>query len=554
MKWIFWCWLSLVLVQLNDCQCFGCHEEERLALLKLKTSFYPDKSYAPPSWEDDDSDCCAWENVVCDKETKQVSKLFLNSSWDPLEVYEDVNLDATLFLPFKDLTSLNLSSNMFSGLADNDGFERLSKLNKLRFLDLSGGYFNDSILAHVGAISSLTTLYLASNLMTGATHFQELAALSNLEELDLSENLLESFMEIQGLKKLSKLKVLNLNSNKLNMSTLLSLGNLHSLKRLYINHNSLEGSITIDGLNSLRNLEVLDVSSSNICSNFLQVLEYMISLKGLSLRDNSLNATLDLLGLCKLRDLEELDISHNSFKGTIPSCVETLTSLRVLDISRNRFSGNISSSFISNLISLEFLSLSHNVFQSLAPFSSIANHSKLEVFELIGDNNGLMVEIDDHNWVPRFQLKIFRLSGCSVDEGSMFKFLSYQYDLRVIDLSDNNLEGDFPTWLMENNTRMVELHLKNNSFKGQFPLPCRPSTFISVVDISNNQLQGHIPSNISVYLPNLKFLNLSTNSFKGSIPSSFGDMKICSFWTCQTMNSWETYLIAWSLAAFFCML
>ncbi|XP_022728835.1 LRR receptor-like serine/threonine-protein kinase FLS2 [Durio zibethinus] len=489
-------WLSLVLVQLNDYQCFGCHEEERLALLKLKTSFYPDESYAPSSWEDNDSDCCGWENVVCDKETKRVSKLFLNSSWDLREVYEDLFLDATLFLPFKDLTSLNLSSNMFSGLADNDGFERLSKLNKLRFLDLSGSYFRDSILAHVGAISSLTTLYLAKNLMTGVTHLQELAALSNLDELDLS------------LKKLSKLKVLNLNSNKLNMSTLLSLGNLHSLKRLYINDNSLEGSITIEGLNSLRNMEVLDVSSSNISSNFLQVLDYMI---GLYLRDNTLNGTTDLLGLCKLRDLEELDLSHNSFK--------------VLDISRNRFSGNISSSFISSLISLEFLSLSHNVFQSLAPFSSFANHSKLEVFELIRDNNGLMVEIDDHNWVPRLQLKIFRLSGCSVDEGSMFKFLSYQYDLRVIDLSDNNLEGDFPTWLMENNTRMVELYLKNNSFKGQFPLPSRPSTFISVVDISSNQLQGHIPSNISVYLPNLKHRNLSTNSFKGSIPSSFGDMK-----------------------------
>lgn len=112
----------------------------------------------------------------------------------------------------------------------------------------------------------------------------------------------------------------------------------------------------------------------------------------------------------------------------------TLTSLRVLDISRNRFSGNISSSFVSSLISLEFLSLSHNVFQSLASFSSFANHSKLEVFELINDSNGLVVETDDHSWVPQFQLKIFRLSGCSVDKESLLRFLSYQSDLRAIDL------------------------------------------------------------------------------------------------------------------------
>ena len=124
MKWIFWCWLFLLLVQFNDYQCFGCREEERLALLKLKTSFYPDESYAPPSWEGNDSDCCGWENVVCDKATKRVSKLFLNSSWDPLEV-DDVNLDSSLFIPFKELTSLNLSSNMFSGLVDNDGTRNL---------------------------------------------------------------------------------------------------------------------------------------------------------------------------------------------------------------------------------------------------------------------------------------------------------------------------------------------------------------------------------------------------------------------------------------------
>ncbi|KAK6237018.1 hypothetical protein SCA6_012355 [Theobroma cacao] len=425
MKWVFRFWLCLVLVQFNDYKyCFGCHEEERFALLDLKASFYPDESYAPPSWEeDDDGDCCDWENVVCDKATQRVSKLFLNSSWDPMEVFEDVYLNASLFLPFKELAFLNLSSNMFSGLVDNDGFERLSKLNKLRFLDLSESYFNDSILVHVGAISSLATLSLASNVMTGATHFQELAALRNLEELDLSNNPLESFMEIQGLRNMSKLKVLNLNSCKLNMNTLQSLGNLHSLEKLYLNENSLEGSITVQELNSLINLEVLDVSSSHLNSSFLQVLEQMKSLKGLSLRENSLNGPLHSLGLCKLKNLEELDISYNSFTGTMPPCIETLTSLRVLDISRNRFSGNISSSFISSLVSLEFLSLSHNEFQSLASFSSFANHSRLEVFELICNNNGSVVEIDDHMWVPRFQLKILRLASCSVDKGSLLKFL-----------------------------------------------------------------------------------------------------------------------------------
>ena len=49
------------------------------------------------------------------------------------------------------------------------GFERLSlKLNNLEMLDLSDNYFNNSILASLSELSSLKSLYLANNQLTGS--------------------------------------------------------------------------------------------------------------------------------------------------------------------------------------------------------------------------------------------------------------------------------------------------------------------------------------------------------------------------------------------------
>ncbi|KAA8521607.1 hypothetical protein F0562_012280 [Nyssa sinensis] len=551
-KWIFWLWVSLVLAQFHDNGCFGCLEEEKNALLEFKASFYTQDSLSLPSWEDQETDCCQWESVNCDEKIGRVTKLYINNSRD--SSMQDLYLNASLFLPFQELTLLNLSTNFISRLVDDDGFLRLSKLKKLQLLDLSNNTLDNSVLASIHAVTSLKTLLLGANILEGSTHIQELAALNNLEELDLSNNRLNSFITVQGLKNLSKLKVLHLNTNFFNMTTLQSLGALPSLKQLYLGDNNITGSITVEGkhhycfsgcllsnkfpssvhpysllsfieLNTLRNLEVLDLSTNFLTQDFLQIVEFMTSLKALSLHKNRLNGTLPIQGLCKLKNLQELDLSDNDLEGTVSSCLGNLTSLWVLDLSKNRLSGNISSLLISSLRSLKFLSLSHNVFQSMASFSSFSNHSELEVFELVSNNNGLVVETENQTWVPAFQLKVFRLSNCTLNGDSIPSFLYHQHDLRVVDLSHNNLKGEFPTWLMENNTRLELLLLKNNSFTGYLhPLPL-PPTNVAALDVSNNRFHGQIPSNISKLFPNLKFLNVSKNSFEGSIPSSFGDMR-----------------------------
>ncbi|KAM4082547.1 hypothetical protein ACJW30_11G183400 [Castanea mollissima] len=249
----------------------------------------------------------------------------------------------------------------------------------------------------------------------------------------------------------------------------------------------------------------------------------MTSLNVLTMALCSLNGSLSTSGWCELRNLRELTLSKNQFEGILPSCLANLTTLHFLDLSYNHFNWNVQSQ-LSDLKSLEFLSLSNNEFLNPITFSSFSNLSSLKF--LLSDNNKIALETNSHACVPTFQLRLFRLSKCSFNgfDTKPPTFLQYQYDLREIDLSHDNLKGKFPTWLLENNTRLEVLILRNNSFTGSFLVPYHLHPNIKEIDISSNCLQGPIPTNFGLIFPNLEYLNMSNNAFQGSIPSSFGNL------------------------------
>ncbi|XP_028067419.1 receptor-like protein 9a [Camellia sinensis] len=151
-------WVVIVLAQVNR-HSGGCLEGESRGLLEFKDflkSNGADADHLLPTWVEkpDHHNFRIW---------------FINAS---------------LFLPFKELQSLTLSSNSFSGWTDNEGFEKLSTLRKLETLNLEWKEFDDSILPSLSALRSLTMLNL------------QLAYFGNLERLDLSYN---QFNDIQGL-------------------------------------------------------------------------------------------------------------------------------------------------------------------------------------------------------------------------------------------------------------------------------------------------------------------------------------------------------------------
>ncbi|KAG2667133.1 hypothetical protein I3760_15G097500 [Carya illinoinensis] len=349
-----------------------------------------------------------------------------------------------------------------------------------------------------------------------------------LKYLDLSNNKISGWVPNEGFERLSglsKLEVLDLSYNYINESFLSSLGQILSLKKLYLSYTLLDRpmNIPISELRRLKNLQELYLDGS-IDKSFFGKVGVMTSLNVLTISRCRLNVSLPIFqGLCELTNLQELDLSYNNLEGILPSCLASMTKLRVLDISSNRFNGSIDLSILPSLKSLEYLDLSHNYFNPIT-FSSFFNLSKLEV--LFSDGNKLVDETLSQRWNLGFQLKAFCCSSCLSTKSSKIitRFLHYQFDSHVIHLPHNNLTGQFPTWLLENNTRLAVLNLENNSLTGTLQLPNHYIPNLLVLDISFNNIQGPIPNNFGLVFPNLEVLNISKNHFEGVIPSSYGNL------------------------------
>ncbi|XP_052298161.1 receptor like protein 21-like isoform X13 [Citrus sinensis] len=484
---------------------------------------------------------------------------------------------------FPSLNTLYLRDNNFTDIATTttQGLERLSNLT---ILDLSHNLFNNSILSFVARLSSLTSLDLSFNGLEGSINIKEFDSLSNLEKLDMIGNEIDNFEVPQGYRGLRKLKslylsgveirdgskllqsmgsfpslntlylssnnftdiatatqelhnftnleYLTLHGSSLHISLLQSIASLFpSLKNLSISYCEVNGVVHGQGFPHFKSLEHLGMMSTRIAlnTNFLQVIsESMPSLKYLSLSYSTLGTNSSRIldrGLCSPVHLQELYIGSNDLRGSLPWCMTNLTSLRILDVSSNQLTGSISSSPLIHLTSIEKLYLSNNHFQIPISLEPLFNHSRLKTF--YADNNELNAEITQSHSLtaPNFQLSRLSLSSGYEDGVTFPKFLYHQHDLETVELSHIKMNGEFPTWLLENNTKLRQLSLVNDSLGGPFRLPIHSHKRLGMLDISNNNFRGHIPIEIGDVLPSLYLFNNSMNALDGSIPSSLGNMK-----------------------------
>ena len=148
-----------------------CHDSESSALLQFKQSFLIDeRASADPSaypkvamWkshgegEGEESDCCSWDGVECDRETGHVIGLHLASSC----LYGSINSSSTLF-SLVHLRRLDLSDNDFNYSQIPFG---VGQLSRLRSLDLSYSRFSGQIPSKLLALSKLVFLDLSANPM-----------------------------------------------------------------------------------------------------------------------------------------------------------------------------------------------------------------------------------------------------------------------------------------------------------------------------------------------------------------------------------------------------
>ncbi|XP_057989018.1 cuscuta receptor 1-like [Hevea brasiliensis] len=395
--------------------------------------------------------------------------------------------------------------------------EGLSGLENLEFLDLSDNNFDKSIIPLLSVFSSLKSLTLIHNKLKNITDFQELDALGNLKVLSLRLNQITKVVDSRDVKIIRNLSSLFLDDN--GSIQLELLGAYPFLKTLSLKFNSFKGRIFAQEMGNFSSVEELSLDGSSLDEESFKSLRALPSLKFLSMQ--GLNADLPSQGLCELKLLQKLDMSNNDLRGTLPLCLANLTSLQLLDLSSNHFIGNISLSPLGTLTSMHTLQLSSNLFRipiSLLPFF---NHSKLK--HLNCHENEIYADIDVPTLTPKFQLRTLDLSGQG-DGGVFPKFFYYQHKLEYVDMSNIKMKGEFPHWLIRNNTKLYILLLANCSLSGPLQLPIHSHVYFSDLDISDNYFNGSIPTEIRVCFPSLNSLDLSGNGLTGGIPSSFGKM------------------------------
>ncbi|KAJ8445525.1 hypothetical protein Cgig2_012413 [Carnegiea gigantea] len=491
-KYVLWMLLASLIWACNG---EGCIEEERVALLNLNSYM---KSHVDPKCteyfggldygEEDKYNCCSWRRVRCNPTTQCVAELDLKSMHVVIVGGEKPWIfNVTVVQPFWELTSLDLSYNVFGSLAEKDGSTRLSTLKNLQSLVLNG--YNETGQIFLSDLAVLKNLPLTSWNLKEST----LQGIENLREL---QNHLSGSLP-SCLQNLSSLLVLDLSYNRINRWFQDIPFNLVSLGDLYMSNNNLKVTVVTQYfpkscfLGAPLKLQFLDLSRSQL----------RVEIEGLSWYPSF---QLQYLGLqaCNL----------NWSEGTMAKFLSRQNNLSYIDLSDN----NLADSFASWLLGNETLLTDLDRENDSATLPLYFRHS---LDTLIISGNNFHSELPGNVGFLFPQLTSLNVSRCHL-EGSIPASLAHMSQLHVLDLSFNNLSGALPRGLLSN-TSLGLLQLNDNNLRGEI-IP----EDMNLPLLSN--MQGQIPTEVCK-LQYLRYLDLFENSFTGSIPSCSNFYSLISF-------------------------
>ncbi|XP_062076425.1 receptor-like protein EIX2 [Humulus lupulus] len=104
----------------------------------------------------------------------------------------------------------------------------------------------------------------------------------------------------------------------------------------------------------------------------------------------------------------------------------------------------------------------------------------------------------------------------------IWKGTHYEYDknlglLRIIDLSNNKLNGEIPIEVSYL-SQLRQLNLSCNNFSGAIPRNIGNLNKLELLDLSRNKVFGEIPTSLAE-ISSLNYLDLSNNRLSGRIPT-----------------------------------
>ncbi|CAN1813392.1 Receptor-like protein 7 [Linum perenne] len=356
------------------------------------------------------------------------------------------------------LETLDLSSNHLQGPIDPS----LSKLQSLSTLELNSNNFSSRIPDSLLDLKNLTYLSLRNCELIGIFPKKIVESLTLLDTLDLSNNHLQGPIP-RSIFELPSLGILSLSSNRFRGSPLdPSISKLQSLSILELDDNNFSSPIP-NSLAELKNLTLLRLRNCELIGTFPQKIAQSLTL------------------------LEILDLSNNHLQGPIPRSLFELPSFCILLLSSNRFRGSVQLSWFQTLQNLVWLDLSDN---NLTVDASINNSSPSSTFP---------------------HLQFLELRSCNL---RTFPELGNLSELGGLDLSDNNINGVVPRWVMESTT-LKYLSLSHNNLVG-FEVHYFSSSVLELLDMHDNQLEGNFP-----FISSPIYIDFSHNHFSGTFPTEF---------------------------------
>lgn len=309
--------------------------------------------------------------------------------------------------------------------------------------------------------------------------------------------------------------------------------NSDSIVTIALDGLGLVGDLKFSTLSGLKQLRVLSLSGNSFTGRIVPALGSMSTLQHLDLSGNQFYGPIPAR-INELWGLNYLNLSNNNFTGGYPSGISNLQQLRVLDLHNNRLWGDTGELFLE-LKYIEHLDLSNNSFFGSLPMNpdSVSLASTIQVINL--SHNNLTGGFFPGKLLQTFgNLRVLDLgNNALIGELPSFELL---FNLRVLRLGNNQFYGLIPEELLQGMGPLEELDLSGNGFSGSIPkvnstslsvlnissnqLDSLPSSIgnCAVVDLSRNMLYGNI-SAIESWEANLEILDLSSNRLTGNIPT-----------------------------------
>ena len=407
--------------------------------------------------------------------------------------------------------TLYLSINNLSGPIPME----IGDLESLVTFALFKNQLTGPLPSSLGKLKRLEELYLQDNRIDGPLP-REIGDMTSLTYLSISRNQVSGSLPPE-LGKLKALEHLSVNDNRMVGAIPPELGDLTSLEDLLLPRNGFSGSIPLE-LGRLGNLEYLWLFQNELTGDIPPELGNLGRLKNLSIGTNPLTGGIPP-ELGRLPALEVLHLGRTNLSGAIPRELGQLPSLTSLGLCSNNLSGSLPPE-LGDIGTLERLSLCHNPELSGLLPRRLMNLEFLS--EFLFYQTGLCPQIDDEfqEWLIEVQAQGGECDPARIERLALSEFfartggdswtnrdgwnsgtaLSSWHGVTVADgrvhqlaLPANGLRGLLAPEIA-NLTELRVLNLGDNHLSGDFPVAISSMTELDTIRVSGNrQMEGRLP-------------------------------------------------------------